>query len=116
MRLAAFLSLTAASVALAIVQKDYSWLIAPVSVFLFLGLSPFGSPKAPKAVRRPSGGGAAAGTAVGATGAVAAASWWADGHTHGGDTADASGGDGGGDGGGGDGGGCGGCGGCGCGG
>lgn len=111
MRLVAFLALTAFSVTVAIVQDDYSWLMAPFAVFLLLGISPFRTHSAPKGVRRPSGS-AAAGTAAGATGAVAATSWWADGHAHGGDTADASGGDGGG----GDGGGCGGCGGCGCGG
>ncbi|MET9551743.1 hypothetical protein [Streptomyces sp. NPDC006645] len=112
MRLVAFLVLTAVAVTVAIVGNDYSWLLAPVCVFLFLGVSPFWVSKSPKAVRRPVTG-AAAGTAVGAAGAVTAASWWAEGaHAHGaakGDTADASGGDGGGDGG------CGGCGGCGCG-
>lgn len=115
MRLLAFLSLTAVATTVAIVQDDYSWLLAPVSVFLFLGLSPLGVSKTPKTVRRPVTGAAAAGTAVAATGAATAASWWADGtHAHGGDTADAGGDGGGGDGG--DGGGCGGCGGCGCGG
>ncbi|MEV0777403.1 hypothetical protein ACIBLA_03445 [Streptomyces sp. NPDC050433] len=115
MRIAVFFLVSAVSVVVAIAEKDYSWLIPPV-VLLLLGLGP-SFPRTPrKKVRRPDTGAAAAGTAVGAAGTVAAASWWADGaHTHGGDTADASGGDGGG-GDGGDGGGCGGCGGCGCGG
>lgn len=102
MRLLAFLALTAAAIALAIVQRDYSWLIAPVSVFLFLGLSPFATGKAPEAaVRRPVTG-AAAGT--GATGAVTAVSWWADGHAPGDGKANVGGAE--------EDGGCGGCGGC----
>ncbi|MFC8074102.1 hypothetical protein ACFUN8_01015 [Streptomyces sp. NPDC057307] len=104
MRLLAFLALTAAAITIAVVQRDYSWLLAPVSVFLFLGLSPFATSKAPKAaVRRPVTG-AAAGGAVGATGAVTAASWWADGHAPGDGKADARGAE--------EDGGCGGCGGC----
>ncbi|MFB7701164.1 hypothetical protein, partial [Streptomyces niveus] len=65
MRLLAFLSLTGVAVTIAIVQDDYSWLLAPVSVFLFLGLSPLGVSKTPKTVRRPVTGAAAAGTAGG---------------------------------------------------
>lgn len=113
-----FLVLSAVGIAVAFVSKDWSWLLSPLAVLLLMGVpwSPAG--KAPRTVRRPSTGAAAAGAAAGATGAALAPSWWADGHAHAGDTADAGGtGDGGGgDGGGGDGGGCGGCGGCGCGG
>lgn len=69
MRLVVFLVLTVAAVVPAIVQQSYGWLI-PAAVFLLLALAQLDKPK-PKP------------KAIGATGAVAGASWWADGHAHG---------------------------------